>query len=121
MNGWPDLVDERGGRLDLAGGRAFVPRPGSRESPENYSISRKRGPAVTSSTSSIVGMPARMAAPQPVRSMANGPITSTSMRVRRKQSSASAGVQTIGSFSLKDVFRTIGTPVRSPKARIRRQ
>lgn len=39
--------------------------------------------------------------------------TSTSMRVRRKQSRAWRGVQTIGSFSLKEVLSTIGTPVRS--------
>ena len=33
------------------------------------------------------------------------------MCVRRKQSSASAGRSTIGSFSLNDVFSSIGTPV----------
>ena len=32
------------------------------------------------------------------------------MRVRRKQSTASSGVQTIGSFSLKLVFNTTGIP-----------
>ncbi len=37
--------------------------------------------------------------------------TSTSIFVRRKQSSASCGRQTTGSFSLKLVFRSIGTPV----------
>ena len=44
------------------------------------------------------------------------PITSTSILVRRKQSSASFGSQTTGSFSLNEVFSTIGTPVRSRKA-----
>jgi hypothetical protein len=38
-----------------------------------------------------------------------GPIASTSMRVRLKQSIASSGAQTIGSFSLKLVFRITGT------------
>ena len=33
------------------------------------------------------------------------------MRVRMKQSTACAGVSTMGSFSLKLVFRTTGTPV----------
>ena len=37
------------------------------------------------------------------------------MWVRRKQSSASAGVWTIGSFSLKEVFRSTGTPVSASK------
>lgn len=46
------------------------------------------------------------------------PITSRSMRVRRKQSSASCGVHTIGSFSLNDVFRTIGRPVSRSNASI---
>ena len=40
-------------------------------------------------------------------------MTSTSMLVLRKQSSACAGVNTIGSFSLKEVFKSIGTPLRS--------
>src|SRR5580704_952718 len=44
------------------------------------------------------------------------PITSTSICVRPKQSSASSGLQTIGSLSLKDVFNRTGTPVCSPKA-----
>ena len=39
--------------------------------------------------------------------------------MRRKQSSASAGLCTIGSFSLNEVFRTIGTPVRCSNARIK--
>src|SRR5882762_5657934 len=39
------------------------------------------------------------------------PRTSASICVRRKQSSASSGRQTMGSLSLKDVFRTTGTPV----------
>jgi hypothetical protein len=37
-----------------------------------------------------------------------GPIASTSMRVRWKQSIASSGVQTICLFSLKLVFRITG-------------
>ena len=41
----------------------------------------------------------------------NGPIARTSMRVRWKQSMASSGVQTMGSFSLKLVFRITGMPV----------
>jgi hypothetical protein len=43
------------------------------------------------------------------------------MCVRRKQSSASLGCRTIGSFSLNDVFRTIGTPLARSKARMRLQ
>ena len=38
------------------------------------------------------------------------------MRVFRKQSMAWRGVQTIGSFSLKEVFKTTGTPVSSQKS-----
>src|SRR5262245_26487896 len=49
----------------------------------------------------------------------NDPIASTSIRVRLKQSMASSGVQTIGSFSLKLVFKITGMPVRRSKARIR--
>src|SRR5258708_10612701 len=49
----------------------------------------------------------------------NEPIDRTSMRVRAKQSIASAGVFTIGSFSLKLVLRTTGIPVRRSKARMR--
>lgn len=45
--------------------------------------------------------------------------TSTSILVRRKQSSASSGRHTTGSFSLKDVFNTMGTPVSSRKALMR--
>jgi hypothetical protein len=41
------------------------------------------------------------------------PSTRISIRVRRKQSSASSGWQTTGSFSLNDVLSSIGTPVRS--------
>ena len=48
------------------------------------------------------------------------PMTSTSMLVRRKQSSASSGRQTTGSFSLNEVLSTIGTPVSSAKASISR-
>ena len=43
------------------------------------------------------------------------PMTSRSIFVLRKQSNASCGLQTTGSFSLKDVFRTIGTPVSAQK------
>ena len=56
----------------------------------------------------------------PWRRISTSPRTSRSMRVRRKQSRAWAGVQTIGSFSLKEVLSTIGTPVRSAKERISR-
>src|SRR6516165_4237619 len=49
------------------------------------------------------------------------PRTRTSMLVRRKQWSASSGVQTTGSFSLKEVLSTMGTPVMWRKASIRRQ
>ena len=48
------------------------------------------------------------------------PITKTSILVRRKQSSASSGRQTTGSFSLNEVLSTIGTPVRSRKLSISR-
>ena len=51
-----------------------------------------------------------------IRLTSQSSTTSTSIRVRRKQSSASSGRQTTGSFSLNEVFSTIGTPVRSPKA-----
>ncbi len=44
------------------------------------------------------------------------PITSSSIFVRRKQSSASSGLHTTGSFSLKEVFGTIGTPVNARNA-----
>src|SRR2546426_9061558 len=48
------------------------------------------------------------------------PTTSASMRVRRKQASACAGVSTIGSFSLKLVLRSTGTPVIFSNSRISR-
>ena len=48
------------------------------------------------------------------------PSTSTSIFVRKKQSSASSGRQTTGSFSLNEVFSTIGTPVNSRKLEINR-
>src|SRR4051812_947945 len=51
-----------------------------------------------------------------MRSMNRSPSTRASIFVRRKQSSACFGVHTTGSFSLNDVFSTIGTPVRSQKA-----
>jgi hypothetical protein len=46
------------------------------------------------------------------------PSTKTSILVRKKQSSASSGLQTMGSFSLKEVLRTIGTSVSSSNASI---
>src|SRR5216684_1592751 len=55
------------------------------------------------------------------RVIRKSPITSASMRVRKKQSSASSGRQTIGSLSLNDVFNTTGTPVKSRNALISRQ
>ena len=54
------------------------------------------------------------------RSMKVSPSTSTSILVRRKQSIASSGLHTTGSFSLKLVLSTIGTPVMSPKVWISR-
>ena len=54
------------------------------------------------------------------RSTTKSPSISKSIRVRRKQSKASSGRQTTGSFSLKEVFSTIGSPVRSRKASISR-
>jgi hypothetical protein len=54
----------------------------------------------------------------PVRDIITLPSTKRSIRVRRKQSSASCGRQTTGSFSLNDVLSSIGTPVRSVNASI---
>jgi hypothetical protein len=48
------------------------------------------------------------------------PITSRSIFVLKKQSNASLGLQTTGSFSLNDVFSTIGMPVRARKLSISR-
>src|SRR5215475_5806038 len=53
------------------------------------------------------------------RRMTELPSTSTSILVRRKQSKASSGRHTTGSFSLNDVFSTIGTPVSRENASIR--
>src|SRR6185295_16527260 len=50
------------------------------------------------------------------RSTTQSPSTRRSIRVRRKQSSASSGVLTMGSLSLNDVFKSMGTPVASSKA-----
>ena len=51
----------------------------------------------------------------------NGPITSASSPLPKKQRIASAGVLTIGSpATLNDVFKTAGTPVASAKDEIRR-
>ena len=58
-------------------------------------------------------------APQSRRVIMMSPSTSTSMRVRRKQSSASSGLQTTGSFSLKLVLRTTGMPVRASNVLMR--
>ena len=55
----------------------------------------------------------------PRRAMITLPRTNLSIFVLRKQSSnASSGLQTTGSFSLKDVLSTIGMPVRSRKLSI---
>src|SRR5262249_49673121 len=54
----------------------------------------------------------------PRRAMITLPRTNLSIFVLRKQSKASSGLQTTGSFSLKDVLSTIGTPVRSRKLSI---
>ena len=43
------------------------------------------------------------------------PRTKTSIFVLRKQSRASSGLQTTGSFSLNEVLSTIGTEVRELK------
>src|SRR5581483_3602491 len=48
-----------------------------------------------------------------------GPIASASIRVRLKQSMASCGAHTIGSFSLKLVLRITGIPVFLSKAWIK--
>ena len=47
------------------------------------------------------------------RGTIQSPITSKSIFVRKKQSSASSGLHITGSFSLNDVSSTIGTPVRN--------
>ena len=47
------------------------------------------------------------------RLIKNDPSTNTSISVRKKQLIASVGVRTIGSFSLSEVFKMIGTPVFS--------
>src|SRR5262245_7817089 len=49
------------------------------------------------------------------------PMTRTSMCVRRKQSSASRGRSTMGSFSLNDVLSRIGTPLMRSNALMRFQ
>tara|TARA_B100000767_G_C19282638_1_gene336076 strand:- start:13 stop:174 length:162 start_codon:yes stop_codon:yes gene_type:complete len=41
------------------------------------------------------------------------PNTNTSILVRKKVFNASSGLQTTGSFSLKEVFNKMGTPVIS--------
>src|ERR1700676_2068018 len=52
------------------------------------------------------------------RLIRKSPSTSASIWVRKKQSIASSGRQTIGSVSLNEVFSTTGTPVKSRKAEI---
>src|SRR5262245_31468402 len=62
-----------------------------------------------------IGVPARVSASVfqcATRSMNQVPSTSTSILVRKKQSNASSGRQTTGSFSLNDVFSTMGIEVR---------
>ena len=56
--------------------------------------------------------------PESGRYTAQLPISKRSMLVRRKQSSASSGRQTTGSFSLNEVLRINGTEVIDPKAEI---
>jgi len=73
-------------------------------------------PAVEHKTPLII----QLGHPQPVRATIVSPNTSTSIRVRKKHSKASTGLHTTGSFSLNEVFSTIGTPVRSTKASISR-
>ena len=58
----------------------------------------------------------RLSRPQVSRVTSVFPSTSTSIFVLRKQSSASSGLHTTGSFSLNEVFSTMGTPVSSRKA-----
>lgn len=67
------------------------------------------------------GQPGEGLRAQPaVLSTKMSPSTSTSIFVLRKQSIASSGRQTTGSFSLKDVFSTSGTPVSASNARMSR-
>jgi len=46
-------------------------------------------------------------------------ISNRSIRVRKKQSNASSGRFTIGSFSLNEVLSTIGTPISASNARLK--
>src|SRR6266568_3692395 len=55
-----------------------------------------------------------------LRCTKKSPSTNTSIVVRKKQSSASCGLQTTGSFSLKEVFSTIGIPVSARKLSIKK-
>ncbi len=68
----------------------------------------------------LIFMQERLRGRSRFREMKTFPSTSTSIRVRKKQSSASPGSQTTGSFSLNDVFSSIGTPVMSRNAAISR-
>src|ERR1700730_13354287 len=52
------------------------------------------------------------------RVIRKSPRTKASIWVRKKQSMASSGRQTMGSLSLKEVLSTTGTPVRFSKALI---
>ena len=54
----------------------------------------------------------------PLRAMKIFPKIKASIFVLRKQSKASSGLQTTGSFSLNDVLSTIGIPVRIRKLSI---
>ena len=53
-----------------------------------------------------------------LRAIITLPKTNLSILVLRKQSNASSGLQTTGSFSLKDVLSSIGIPVSSRKLSI---
>ena len=54
-----------------------------------------------------------------LRLIIQSPIIKRSILVRRKQSSASSGLQTTGSFSLKEVFKIKGTSVIASNVLIR--
>src|SRR5712692_6860729 len=63
------------------------------------------------SSAALTGWRAAAGAPAPERRTTRFPRTSTSIRVFAKVSSACFGDITIGSFSLNEVFRRMGTPV----------
>ena len=94
LDDWESMaVRAREPRLSCEASRRRRGRPGEGEATGVY---RPCGPRITNQS----------------------PITSTSIFVLKKQSSASTGRHTTGSFSLKDVLSTIGTPVISRKASI---